>query len=327
MGARIRLRRLVPTAGALALFAGSAGSLHAQTAPPAQFPAGELATTPIEIEIYYGVNKVTPAAATEAVVESPSTHDAGRTAEAFLDTLRTFREGTNTVTTAAANLLNKVAERNAPAADSRHFILASYSTASPYPPLSDANAPWLVTRHNLPTLTAVPAATEAAAASPTFVVVREPASEAHPEPARGLFLSSENLIAFGVAAVAFLFGIMARARVVKSKRGEAIIAPEAAIDPNAVQLMGQYNAGPLPDTAEKFEIGPTFHEEVQQKKAIEEQNNVAAVEFILNQNLALLAAMNPVPVTVDPDGFALPENAETPDDDFELELRDALAAA
>jgi len=112
----------------------------------------------------------------------------------------------------------------------------------------------------------------------------------------------------------------------------AVIVPERPADPCAVRLQGRYDAGPLPETAEKFDLGPTCHDELRQKKQAEEQTNAAAVEFILNQNLALLAALNPgaadaAPV-VDHGGFALP--AEPPgadDDEFTIAIRDAVPAA
>ena len=58
-----------------------------------------------------------------------------------------------------------------------------------------------------------------------------------------------------------------------------------------------YNAGPRPESAEKFDIGLSYHEELQQKKQTEVANNQAAVELILTQNLALLAAMTAEPAT------------------------------
>jgi hypothetical protein len=325
MDAVTRFRRLVPVAGALAIVAGSASSLGAQTLPPAQFPAGQVSSTPINIEIYYGVQKVSPVVATEVVTEVRSTVETSRAAESFLDTLRTLREGTDKFTTAAVNLLDKVSERTKPTAEPRHISLISYSTPPAYSPLQDANTPWLASRSNAAGLTAASTPAETVTA-PTVVVVREPATEPRPEQARGLFLSIENLLAFGVAAIAFVFGIWARSRTVQAKSAEAIIAPAPVIDPNALQLMGGYNAGPLPDTAERFEIGLTYHEEIQQQKKIEEQNNVAAVEMILNQNLALLASLNPQPLVVDSEGYALPDDTATPGDDFELEVRGAMAA-
>jgi hypothetical protein len=77
--------------------------------------------------------------------------------------------------------------------------------------------------------------------------------------------------------------------------------------------MGKYNAGPKPETAEKFEIGTSYGDQLQQKKLTEEASNAAAVEFMLNQNLALLAALKPhdagSPVQTDAEGYALPADA------------------
>ena len=62
-----------------------------------------------------------------------------------------------------------------------------------------------------------------------------------------------------------------------------------------MRLQGTFNAGPLPETAEKFDLGPTYHDDLWEKKQTEVRNNEAVVQFILDQNLALLDALNPAP--------------------------------
>ena len=42
--------------------------------------------------------------------------------------------------------------------------------------------------------------------------------------------------------------------------------------------------------AETFDIGPSYHDEQEQKKQQEAENQAAVLEFILSQNLALQAA-------------------------------------
>ena len=105
----------------------------------------------------------------------------------------------------------------------------------------------------------------------------------------------ERLFGFGVGALGVAVGLAMWAR---SRRHEAVLPPPQppVVPPppeTGVKLLGMYNAGPLSETAEAFEIGPSYHDELHQKKQTEEANNHAAVEFLLTQNLALLAALNP----------------------------------
>ena len=120
-------------------------------------------------------------------------------------------------------------------------------------------------------------------------MVREPA------PVAARTLSLESAIAFGVGLVGVLFAVVAWTRGSRPVGHSALpssFTPPVSFDPNLVQLSGQYNAGPKREPAEKFDLGPTYRDDVQQKQQMEEANNSAAVEFILNQNLALLAALN-----------------------------------
>jgi hypothetical protein len=61
---------------------------------------------------------------------------------------------------------------------------------------------------------------------------------------------------------------------------------------DGVLLMGRYNAGPRPTTAEKFDIGPSYATLREEKKRAQVQNQQAVVEFILGQNIALQAQLN-----------------------------------
>ncbi len=69
--------------------------------------------------------------------------------------------------------------------------------------------------------------------------------------------------------------------------------PYVPLGGEGVLLMGKYNAGPRPDTAERFEIGPSYAEQLQQQKIIAAQNQQALVEFILGQNIALRQQLSP----------------------------------
>lgn len=318
------------------------------------------------LELYYGTNKVVPkvprpvepAGAVE-VITAPapapapvaipaaaarsSPGDAARTTDAFIQTLRDFRTGTSRVSEATVGLLNKVAERTQPA-EPRPIILTNYATPASLPAMSNVNAPWLnAPAQNLPGAAPViihaPTISTAAptSSSPNVVVVREPASEAKPmaaapvAPPGGITLAKETLIAcvvaIGSAFLALLSWSRSGRRDVVRSESQPLIAPAIAEEPNGIRLQGQFNAGEIPQTAEKFEIGASYHDEVRQKRVTEEKNNAAAVEFILAQNLELLAQLNPeidpsVDPVVDHGGYALPAESHAPsDEEFTLAVR------
>ena len=331
MNVRTRTRRRWgPVAGTLALLAGSAGPLAAQ--PPAAFPLPPsipaaplppvspppeqpVASPAQQVEILHGTVKVgpipTPAAPPvphpelpqpvfpASAKSGPTGDDPGRTADEAIRAIRSLRDGATNVTNATANLLDAVADRMMTMRqEPRQIVFAGYA------PAPGAGYPFNPTQ----SLGVTPLPQQTAPATPpaqqpqTIVVIREPAGESRPapapEPARGLTLTPETLQIVGLG-VAALLGLVAVIRLTRrpvappAPLAPVIVAPPAPIDPNAVQLMGKYNAGPLPETAEKFELGLTYHEELQQKKQVEDRNDAAAVELILNQNLALLAALNP----------------------------------
>lgn len=68
--------------------------------------------------------------------------------------------------------------------------------------------------------------------------------------------------------------------------GEA--AEPAGEEKPGYKLMGKYNVGEI-TPPEQFEIGPTYQEVKQREEEQREENENAAVQFILDQNLALMA--------------------------------------
>ena len=178
-------------------------------------------------------------------------------------------------------------ERATRPGESQTIILTGF--AYPPPNYGTQSAPWL-TPAPVPAPTAAPAP-----AQPTVVVVREPAPEprpaapAVPEAARGVTIGNEALcgIAVGAAGLGFGYAGRVRRRVITPVPTAALVPP--APPPGGVMLLGEYNAGPLPATAEKFDVGPSYQSEQQEKKKTEENQQAAALAFILSQNLALHA--------------------------------------
>lgn len=316
MDARTRFRRAARSAGLLTLLWGTSGSATAQVAMPPSSPPDYLSTPAERVEVYHGVHRVGPVARPPVVlVEYPRPTPIGDDAahnQALAETLREVRESNRQLTTAVAKLAEAAERPPAPQAEPRPIIFASY------PPVPNANAPWL---NPAPGLVPVAPPPAPAPVQPTFVVVREPAPPAapavpQPVPATtGLNMPSEA--ALGIGAAIGIFGLLAWARgrriepapITVSVGQPVAAAPAALIETPGVRLMGEYNAGPLPESAEAFDVGPSYQEELAEQKRIEKANEAAATELLLSTNLALLSALNPEPgegsPEVDEEGFAI----------------------
>jgi hypothetical protein len=132
--------------------------------------------------------------------------------------------------------------------------------------------------------------------SPQIVVVREPAPapEAKPEQPHGLQISWEMLGMFsfagvGVLCVVFLIGRSIKGQVVVQTAPTSLPITPPSYDPakDGPLLGGQYVAGPLPETAERFDIGPSYQDEQKAKERAVEAGKQAVVANILMQNLDL----------------------------------------
>lgn len=272
--------------------------------PVPPFPATEPPAPVCEpIEIYYGVKKVAPppiAAPEPVVVQASAAGNANiversQSAESIAEVMHAVSDGVRDVSSAMGGFIRSVGEREKNSAEPRQIVIPS---------------------------SAMPVAGPSSASSqpqPQVVVIRESAeTRPLPEAASGLNFNLATIVAFslGLLGLAFsLFNLLGGTR-----KKQHLAAPifqnttsPVPIDPNSVRLMGKFNAGPKPESAEKFEIGPTYLDQLQKKKIAETANDAAAVEFILNQNLALLATLNPrdagSEVYADEEGYALPADA------------------
>jgi hypothetical protein len=244
-----------------------------------------------------------------------------RVTDAVVDTLATVREDTRRVSTAAAVLLGQVGnwmKAPTPHTEPRAIFPITVSVPAPVVPQQPGYypqvPPWAVAvPGSLPTFpphavapasAAVPQ--HAAPLQPTIIVVREPAPPAPaqvvaapvaaapveaPRPA----FAPETLLGFGVGALGLGVGLMGWLKSSRKKPADAAAAtfdlPNPATRPlDGVVLSNGLYAGPRPDLAEKFDLGPSYHDEQEQKKQQEAENQTAVLEFILAQNLALQAA-------------------------------------
>jgi hypothetical protein len=265
--------------------------------PPAPFPAP---TAPVrtarDVEILYGTVKVWPIYRPAPVPVMPAEAKGWSGAPVPVAPPPAPREDPKPI----------------PVIESRTIILAGY--AGPYsmqPTLYPSNAPWLapgpgVPQIPLPAPIPIPApapapATPATPAAPTVVVIREPNADARPahampaaaEPARGVTLSTEMLLGIGIGVAGLGFGFAGWRRRAASAAAARMSqsVPLGPMGGDGMLLMGKYNSGPCPTSAEKFDLGPSYADEQREKKKTEEQNQQAVLEFILNQNLALHAEL------------------------------------
>ncbi|MBA4190554.1 MAG: hypothetical protein C0467_21415 [Planctomycetaceae bacterium] len=218
----------------------------------------------------------------------------------------------------------------APAPEARAVFPITFSYPAPapipqpayYPPVP----PWLMPAPAmLPAMPSTPI-TQASASvqqpagqQPTIIVIREPnpAPIAPPaaapvvyapaplppsvvEPARGVASAPESYIGIVFGIFGLGIGLASWLRSGRQKRATqsphttaATTFPSAspAASPlDGVILEGGLYAGPRPDLAEPFDLGPSYEQEQVEKKRLESENQNAVLEFILSQNLALKAA-------------------------------------
>jgi hypothetical protein len=173
---------------------------------------------------------------------------------------------------------------------------------APLPPISQVSAttqpfqpppqPTIIVLHEpAPAPVAVPAPV-----APVYVTAPAPAplpaSVVQPERA------PESLLGFGVGVAGLGIGLASWFRSSRQKRAEtespktaATTLPTPAAPPlDGVILAGGLYAGPRPELAEPFDLGPSYEDEQLAKKKLESENQNAVLEFILSQNLALHAA-------------------------------------
>lgn len=283
---------------------------------------------PAQVEIFHGAKKVWPPPAPpvqpppKPVVPAeskggPVVEEPGRASAAFVAACAAVRDGSTSVTKSATNLLDRISDRMAVQTEARQIMLASYvpPPAHQPQPAPPANLPWLPPTQTPPTQPAAVSTPQ----TPTVVVIREAAPEVQrvevpvaapslPEP-RGVVMTPELMIAAGFGVFGLMFGLAAWARGGRAGRPQLVpVVGPAFAGAGGVRLQGKYDAGPVPESAEKFDLGPTYQDELQEKKQVEVRNNEAVVQFILDQNLALLDALGPVAEEIADDDFEITAN-------------------
>jgi hypothetical protein len=149
-----------------------------------------------------------------------------------------------------------------------------------------------------PERAAVPA-TPSTPSEPNIVILRDAAPA--PAATTGVHLSTEMMICIGLALMSFIMiGIVVAkgtgGRIETYHVAPPVSRPTEAKPEPGVRLLGQYNIGEVPTSAQRFDIGPTYQDEQKQKQVETQAGEAALVEQILQQNLAFLAEVEMEPV-------------------------------
>jgi hypothetical protein len=204
-------------------------------------------------------------------------------------------------------------------------VLTGYGL--PLPPASpySGSAPWLVPAPAAPAAppAAAPAPAAQSAQPQTVVVIREQSADARPavaEQPRGVTLGGDTALGIGIGVLGLGIGLAGwRRKAAATAAATAAMrhpTPPPPVTHDGLLLMGKYNAGPRREQIERFDLGPSYQVEQEEKKKVEEANQEAVLEFILSQNIALHTDLFGPPEEPAPEAAeaAATETAEAPTD-------------
>jgi len=263
--------------------------------------------TVADVEILYGNQRIWPPPAPRPLPvvivpvvvpkESSSTEKAAPRTDAEKATSRTSKEEVKPAVVESRTIIlashaGVIAPVGEPLASTAPWLCSSASAVAS-PVSGGYSVPWTFA----PIVPSYTASTPPA--QPQVIVLKDRDSDTHTSPnssissreqVQGITLSHELLLGLSGGIVGLGVGAWAwrRRKAVPSSRGTHPL-PYVPLGGEGVLLMGRYNAGPRPTTAEKFEIGPSYAVMREEKKKAETQNQQALVEFILGQNVALHA--------------------------------------
>ena len=255
---------------------------------------------PTEIEVYYGTRKFAP------IPKPPADPKAG--AKAVASVMAKVQNATCSALQSTSSLMTRLIERSIPKWEPPHVPIVVNVTLPPQPaqpPIvvsggiqtagfsgstsasTPALLPW-VNGKNYPELMAERAEPREEP-KPTVIVVRD---SSRPAEANGLTLSTEAVLfavaLFGIALCVTVLATFRRASRASDSHPFGSRFVSASIREGHVAI-GGCDAGPMPSTAERFDMGPTMAEQLEQRKAAEKASENAMLQNILEHNLAMRA--------------------------------------
>lgn len=221
----------------------------------------------------------------------------------------TVQEDTRLPAAPPTEIVVKIEDR--PPQPAPQIVLTGYAMPMPSSGPFSGSAPWLVPTPAAAPPAALPmpatvapvapiAAAPAAPQQPTVVVIRESGDARPPAPVveqpRGMVVGVEAMFGLGVGLLGVGFGLAGwlRRSAAASSAASVAAAMKHPVPPShghgdGLLLMGKYNAGPRREAVERFDLGPSYQTQKEEKKKSEEASQQAVLEFILSQNVALHA--------------------------------------
>ncbi|MBL8866497.1 MAG: hypothetical protein JNK93_13135 [Planctomycetia bacterium] len=258
------------------------------------FLVGGLRAETPEIEVYVGTRKVQPKPAA----------DPAAAPRAVAGLVETLRSATGSAIDSASRVTTRMLERAVPRWELPTVPVVVNVTIPPSPPsqssIMPAGAfqpaglgggvgtpgllPWVKSNatHELVPVRSEPREEP----KPTIIVVRE-ASPVVPVDAPGIRLSNEVLLA---TAALFGFALIGTILVATQRSAARARQPMPLAVAAGHVAVGGRDAGPLPQ-AEKFDLGPTYAEQIVQLQVAEKAGEDAMLLNILDQNLSLRAEL------------------------------------
>lgn len=260
-----------------------------------------------DVIILHGTTKVYPIYRPKPTPVQPAEVKPWPDAPPYVPPPPSIQEDSRNQAAPPTEIVVKIEDRPPPPAP--QIVLAGYALPVPPSGMLGGSTPWLMTTPppapplpqpitvNVPA-PATPAPPPPAPQQPTVVVIREPDENRSAAPAmeqpRGVVLEPEALMGIGVGVLGLGVGLVGWLRRPAATPNLATVAaamrhpsPPAHAPEDGLLLMGKYNAGPRRETVERFEIGPSYQTEQEEKKKAEAANQQAVLEFILSQNVAL----------------------------------------
>jgi hypothetical protein len=313
-----------------------AGTLaSAADSDPVWTPPGLPAPSPTQrtvqdVEIIHGTTKVYPIYRPKPTPVLPAEAKPWPGAPPYVPPPPAIHEDPRPVPPPPTEIFVRIEDRQSPPApaptpaapSSPPIILTGYTLPLPPGGPYSGSAPWLLPA---PVAPVVPPPAATPAQPQTVVVIREQSADARPavvEQPRGVTLGGDTALGIGVGVLGVGIGLAGWRRKTAATAAAAAAmrhpTPPPPVTHDGLLLMGKYNAGPRREQIERFDLGPSYQVEQEEKKKVEEANQGAVLEFILSQNIALHTDLfgppeEPAPEPEAPEAAAA-ETAEAPTD-------------
>jgi hypothetical protein len=251
---------------------------------------------PTSVEVFHGTRKIEPKPVdfkpTTDAISTLSRHVSSASAEAWDSSHRyfakliernspkwdSFRSPVVVTVSVPPTIIQQVPVRTEGTIQPTSFAGATTSSATP------GYLPWVNASRDV---TPQP---NAESAKQTVIVIRQAAPETNP----GKLSPEMVLVAVGCFLVSMSCVIVALLVALRVRSTNPAIVPKesrSVVRDGHLAVAG-WDAGPMPESAQKFDIGPSYADQLADQKRVEHENENAMIQHILDQNLLLHAELS-----------------------------------